>query len=116
MLQQDLCAQVQEVGRFVQHQEIGIVQQQRGQLHACLPTTRKGFHGPIQVGTFDLKLSGNFSATPIGLLTVADQKIHGRFALLKRIVLPEVADSQRRMVNHITRLQFFGPHDGAQER
>ena len=39
VFEQNLGTQVEEVGRFVQQQQVRIMQQQRGQLHAGLPST-----------------------------------------------------------------------------
>ena len=52
VFEQNLSSQIQEVGRFVQQQQVRLVQQQRCQLHTRLPSTRKSFNRAEQVITF----------------------------------------------------------------
>jgi hypothetical protein len=75
VFQQNLRPQVEKVGRFVQHQQIGILEQQCRQLDPGLPATGKGFHQPLKVSSFQLKLPCNFAAPPIRLAAVPHQEI-----------------------------------------
>ena len=50
VFQQNLRSEVEEVGGFVEQQQVGFVQQQRSQFDACLPAARELRNRPIQVG------------------------------------------------------------------
>ena len=74
VFQEDLGAQVEEVRRLVEQQEVRLVQQQCRQLHARLPAPGELRDGPVQVGPLQLELSGDFPAFPVRLTAVAHQK------------------------------------------
>ena len=94
MLEQNLRAQIEKVGRLVEQQQIGIVQQQCRQFHPGLPAAGKFADRPVEISPFELELAGHFAAPPVGLAAVAHQEIQGRLARLKRIVLAQISQPQ----------------------
>src|SRR6185312_16300914 len=50
VFQENLCSQIEKVRRLVEQQQIRLVQQQRRQLHARLPASRKLRDRTFQVG------------------------------------------------------------------
>ena len=89
------------------------MQQQCSQFDPGLPTARKFLDGAVEIFTFDLEAARDFPATPIGLVAVTHQKIQRRLPWFKRIMLPQVANSQRRVMNDFAFLQLFGPQQGS---
>ncbi len=116
MLEQDLGPQVQEVRRLVQHQQVGVVQQQRRQLDSGLPSTRKLFDRPLQIRSLQLKLTCDLSTSPFRLVAVPHQKIERRLSCLKGIVLTQVTDSQRWVVDDFPLFQLLIPKQNPQQR
>ena len=80
MLEQHLRAQVEEVRRLVEDQQVRVVQQQGGQLDARLPAAGELAHGPVEHGVGKLKLPGDLAALPVGLAAVAHQEVEDRLA------------------------------------
>ncbi len=116
VLEQNLRAQVEEVRRFVEQQQVRLVQQQRRQLHARLPAAGEFDDRPFEIGPLELELAGHFAAFPVGLAAVAHQKFEGRFARQKRIVLPQIAEPQLRMADDFAPLEFFFAQQHAEQR
>ncbi len=107
VFEQDLRAQVQEVGRFVQQQQVRFMQQERRQLDARLPPAGQLGNRAVEILAFQFELTGNFTTFPLWFLTVAHQKIQRRLAGQKRIVLSQIADLQLRMLDDFTLLELF---------
>ena len=116
VFQENLGAQVEEVRRLVEQQEIRLVQQQRRQLHARLPASGELGDGAVQVGPFQLKLPGDFSAFPVGLTAVAHQKLESGLPGKKRIVLPQIAQSQAGMADDFAAVEFFLAEQDPEQR
>ncbi len=116
MFEQNLSPQIQKVRRLVQHQQIRVVKQQGRQFDPSLPAAGQFPDGAFQVCPFQLELAGNFTASPFRLAAVADQEIEGRFTGLEWIMLAEVADSQRGVVNDLAPLQVFVAQQDPQQR
>ena len=74
MLQQDLRAQIEEVRRLVEQQQVRLVQQQGRQLDARLPAAGELGDRAFEVGPLQLELPGDFAALPVGLAAVAHQE------------------------------------------
>ena len=115
-LEQHLRAQVEEVRRLVENQQIRIVQQQRGELGARLPTAGEFADRAIEHGVGELELPGDFAAAPVGLAAVAHQEFANGFAGLERIVLPQVADAQLAAADDFAGVEFFVAQQDAAER
>jgi hypothetical protein len=92
--EEHLRAQIEEVGRFVQDQQIGIVQQQRRKLGAGLPAAGQLAHGMVDHLIRKLELPGHFATAPVGLAAVAHQKLADGFTCRKRVVLLQVPEAQ----------------------
>ena len=116
VFEQNLSTQVQKVRWFVEHQQIRIVQQQRCQLHASLPTAGEPLHRAVQVMPLQFEFGRHFAALPIRLTTVSNQKIHRRFASLKRIMLTQVANTQMRRPHDGATVHFLIPEENSQQR
>ena len=115
MLQQDLRPQIEEVGRLVEQQEVWLMQQEGRQLHPRLPAAGELLDRPGEHRAFDLKVASHLATLPVGLATVADQKVEGRLTRLKRIVLPQVAQPQPRMANDLPRVELLFAEDHPQQ-
>ena len=72
--------------------------------------------GPFEIGAFQFELPGHFAAFPFGLAAVAHQEVEGRFAGQKGIVLPQIAQPQLGMADHLARVEFFLAQEHAQQR
>jgi len=107
LFEQHLRTQVQKVGRFVEDQQIGIVQQQCCQFYACLPPARKRTDRLVEHRVGQLKLPSDLAAPPFGLTAVAPQKTEDRFAFFKRIVLSQIAQPQLAAPYHFAGVEFF---------
>ncbi len=116
VFQQNLRAKIEKVRRFVQQQQVRLVQQQRRQLHPRLPAAGELRDRTLEIIALELELAGHFSALPLGLAAVAHQKIMGRFARQKRIVLPQIAQPQLRMADHFAGIKFHFAQQHAQQR
>ena len=92
------------------------MQQQGRQLDASLPTAGQSLHRAVQVMSLEFKLGRHFAALPIRLTTVANQKIHRRFARLKRIMLTQVANTQMRRPHDGATVHFLIPEENSQQR
>ena len=117
VFQQNLGAQVEKVRRFVEQQKVRLVQQQGCQLHTRLPAAGKFGDGTFQVGPFQLKLPGDFSALPVGLTAIAHEEFESGLPGQKRIVLTQITQSQAGMANDFAAVEFFltekDPEQGA---
>ncbi len=116
MLEQNLRPQVEKVGRFVQQQQIRVVQQQGRQFHPGLPATGKLADRPFQIGPFELELPGHFAAPPVGLAAIAHQEFQRRLARQKRIVLAQISQPQLGMPDHFAHVQLFFADQHAEQR
>ncbi len=115
MLQQNLRAQVEEVRRLVEQQQIRLVQQQGRQLHARLPAAGELGDRPVEIVPLQLELAGHFAALPVGLAAVAHQEFERRFAGQKGIVLAQIAQPQLGMADHLAAVEFFVAEQDAQQ-
>ena len=115
VLQEDLRAQVEEVRRFVEQQQVRLVQQQRSQFHARLPAAGELVDRPVEVGALEFKLTGHLAALPVGLAAVAHEEIQRGLAGLERVVLPEVAQLQGGMPDHVAAVEFLLAEQDAQQ-
>ncbi len=109
VLQQNLRAQVEKVRRLVQEQQIRLVQQQLGQLHASLPAAGEVGDRSGEPIALDFEFARHFAAFPLGLAAVALQEFPGRFTGKKRIVLPQITQLQLRMTNDFALIELFLP-------
>ena len=116
VLEQNLSTQVEEVCRFVQQQQIRIMQQQCRQFHTSLPSAGEFLHRAVEVVALDFELAGHFAAPPVRLAAVAHQEVERRLTWLKRVVLTQVADPQAGMADHLARFEFLFAQDHSQER
>ena len=116
MLEQDLRAQVEEVRRLVEQQQVRFVQQQGRQLDARLPAAGELGDRPFEIGAFQLELAGDFAAFPVGLAAVAHQKLERRFARQERIVLAQIAQPQLGMADDLALVELFFAQQDAQQR
>ena len=107
MLEEDLCAQVEEVRRFVQQQEIRFMQQQCRQLNASLPATRQLGNRTVEVRPFDFELASNFATFPVRLAAVPFQELLSTLTRQERIVLAEVTQVQIRMPDDFSMVEFL---------
>ena len=114
--EQQLRAQVEEVRRFVEDQQVRIVQQQRGELHAGLPTAGERSHRLMQHHVGQLELPRDFAAAPVGLLAVAHEEVEHRLAVEKWIVLPKVAEAQLLAPHYFAGVEFLVPQQNPAER
>ena len=115
MLQENLRAQVEEVRRLVEQQQIWLMQKQSRELQASLPAARELGHRPFEVGPFEFELAGDFAAFPVGLVAVAHQEVEPGFARQKGIVLPQIAEPQLRMADYLAPVQLFIAQQDAQQ-
>src|SRR5262245_8006615 len=94
MLEQNLRSQVEKVGRLVEQEQVGLMQQQRRQLDPRLPAAGQFGNRAIEHGSLELKLTGHLSAFPVGLPAVAHQEFVRRLARQERIVLSQIPEAQ----------------------
>ena len=94
VFQKDLGAKIEEVRRFVEEEQVRVVQEERRKLHAGLPSAGEFADGPFEVGPFDLELAGDFAAFPIGLSAVPHEEVQDGFAWFEGVVLAEVAEPE----------------------
>ena len=116
MLEQDLRSQIEEVRRFVEQQQIWLVQEERRELHAGLPAAREFLDGSGQMGSLEFELAGDLAALPVGLAAVAHQELERRLAGQKRIVLAKVAEPQPGMTDHVSRVEVLLAEDHPEQR
>jgi hypothetical protein len=115
VLEQDLRAKVEEVRRFIEYEQVGFVQQKRGELDARLPTAGKLRDRPFEEGALDLELAGHFAALPVGLAAVAHQEADDGLARQERIVLAQIAHPQLGMEDHFAGVEFLFAEQNAAE-
>ena len=115
VLEENLRPQVEEVGRFVEEEQVGLVEQQGRELHPRLPTARERRHRPGEHRPLDLKLPRDLAALPVGLAAVPHQKVEGRLSGKERIVLPEVAEPEPGMADDFPGIEFFVPENHPQQ-
>jgi hypothetical protein len=116
MLEENLGAEIEEVGRFVEEEEIRLVQQEGGELDAGLPASGHFLNRSFEVGTFEFELACDFAAFPVGPAAVAHEEVERRFARLEGIVLAEVSELQFRMADNFAAIEFFFSEEDAEER
>ena len=116
VLQQDLRAQVEEVGRLVEQQQVRLVEQQGGELHARLPAAGEPRDRPAQIVPLDLEFAGHLAAFPLGLAAITDQEFERSFARQKRIVLAEIAQAEAGMTEDFAAVELFFAQQNAQQR
>ena len=107
MFQQDLGSQVEEVRWFVEEQQVGFVKEQRGQLHARLPSAGQFRDRAVEVGSLQFKLTSDFAAFPVGLSAVSHQELLRGFSRQERIVLAQVAQLELRVAKDFSGVEFF---------
>src|SRR5690606_1222211 len=105
--EQNLGAEVEEVRRFVEQQQIRFVEQQRSEFDSRLPAAGELRYGAFEIRPFQLELTGDLATFPVGLAAVADQKFERRLFGQERIMLPQVADPQFRMPDHFARIELL---------
>jgi hypothetical protein len=115
VFQENLGAQVEEVRRLVEQEEVRLVQQKSSQLEARLPAPGELRDGPVQVGPLQLELPGDFAAFPVGLAAVAHQEAEGGFVGQKRVVLPQITQAQARMADDFAAVEFFLTEQDAEQ-
>ena len=116
MFQQNLRPQIEKVRGLVEEQQVWLMEQQSGQLDARLPAAGEFRQRPIQVIAFDFELAGHLAAFPVGLAAVTHQEFEGRFARQERIVLPQIAQPQLRVPNHLAAVEVLFIQDHAEQR
>ena len=107
MFQENLRSQVEEVGRFVEQQEIRFMQQERSQLQARLPAAGELRDRSLQVAPLQFELPGDFSTFPFGLFAVPHQKLESGLLRKERIMLSQIPQSQTGMTNDFSAIEFF---------
>ena len=70
----------------------------------------------LEIIPLQLELPGHFAAFPFGLAAIAHQKIMGRFARQKGIVLPQIAEPQFGMADDFAHVEFDLAEQYAQQR
>ena len=115
VFEENLRPQVEEVRRFVEQQQVRLVQQQGGELRPRLPAAGERADGAVQVRPFDFELPGHFAALPFGLAAVAHQVFDRRLARQERVVLAEVAEAEAAAANDLARVEFLFAEEDAQE-
>ena len=107
VLQQDLGAKIEEVRRFVEQQQVRIVEQERREFQSGLPTTGELRDRTFEIRAFQLELTSDFAALPIGLLAVTHEEFERGLSGKKRVVLSEVAEPQVGMARDLAAIEFF---------
>src|SRR5688572_16482499 len=116
MLKENLRSQVEKIRRFVEQQQVRLVEQQGGQFEPRLPAAGELGHRPLQVVSLELELPGDFATFPVGLAAVAEQKSNGCFLGQKRIVLAQVSEAQIGMPNDLAAVELLFTQDRAEQR
>src|SRR5262249_35130069 len=116
VFQENLGAQIEEVRRLVEQQEIRLVQQPPRPLHAPLPATGELRDGPVQVGPLQLELSGDFPTFPVRLTAVAQQKLERGLPGKEGIVLAQIPQPQVRMADDFAAVEFFLTEENPEQR
>ena len=116
MLKQNLRAQVEEVCRLVEQEQVWLVQEEGGELDAGLPAAGEFLDRPSEERSLELEFAGHLAALPIGPVAVAHQEVEGCFTWQKGIVLPEVAQPQPRMPDDFAAVEFLLAEDHAEQR
>ena len=111
-----LRTQIEKVRRLVENQQVRIVQQQRGQLRACLPTAGQLANRMVEHLVGKLKFPRDLAAAPIGLAAVAHQEFANRLAVLERIVLLQIAQPQIPAAGDFAGVEFFFAQQDAAKR
>ena len=115
VLQQNLRSKIQEVRWFVEQKQIRLMQEQRGQLHARLPSARQFPDRAFEVSAFEFKLPCDFTTLPIGLATISHQKFERSLARQERVMLTQIADLEARMANDLSRIELFVSQEATQK-
>ena len=115
VLQKDLRAQVEKVRRFVEQQQVRLVEQECRELHAGLPTAGELGDGAFEVRPFEFELARDFATLPVGFTAVAHEKLERGFIGQKRIVLTEIAQAQARVANDFAAVEFFFAEENAEQ-
>ena len=114
VLEENLRPQVEEVGRLVEEEQVGLVKQQGRELHPRLPTARERRHRPGKHRPLDLELPRDLAALPVGLAAVPHQEVEGRLSGVERIVLPEITEPEPGMADDLPGIEFFVPENHPQ--
>ena len=107
VLEQDLSPQIEEVGRLVEEEQVGVVEEQGRELHPRLPAARERGDGAGERGPLDLKLPGYLAALPVGLVAVPSQEVERGFTGQERVVLPQVTEPQLRVPGDHAGVEFL---------
>ena len=116
VLEEDLRPQIEKVGRFVEQQQIRLVEQQGRQFHPGLPAPGELGQRPFEIRPLEFELAGHFAALPVGLAAVAHEEFERGFAGLERVVLAQISQPQLGMADHFALVEFFIPQQHAQQR
>src|SRR5207248_2349440 len=116
MFEQDLGAQIKEVGRFVEKQQIWLVEQQGRQLQPRLPAAREFGNRAIQVGPLQFELPGYFAAFPLGLAAIPPQVVERGFLGKEWVMLAKIPEAKVRMMNDSPGIEFLLAEDDSQKR
>ena len=87
VLEQDLRPQVEKVGRLVQEQQRGLVEEQGGEFDAGLPASGEFLDRAGEQRALEFELACHLATLPVGLAAVTHQEGEGRFAGLEGVVL-----------------------------
>ena len=115
VFEQNLGAQVEEVRRFVEHQQIGFVQQQSGQLDTRLPSSGQLLDGTVEVRSLEFELPGHFAAFPVRLLAVPHEEIERRFSRIEWVMLTQIPDAEVGTPYNFAAVEFFGAEQDTQQ-
>ena len=116
VLEQDLRPQVEEVGRLVEQEQRGLMEEQGGEFDACLPAAREFLDRAGEQRALEFEPTGHLAALPVGLAAVPHQEGEGGFTGLEGIVLPEIAKPQPGMPDDLAGVEFLLAEDHAEER
>ena len=116
VLEQDLRSQVEEVGRLVEQEQRGLMQEQGSEFDAGLPAAREFLDRAGEQRALEFEPAGHLAALPVGLAAVAHQEGEGGFAGLEGIVLPQIAKPQPGMPDDFAGVEFLLAEDHAEER
>ena len=100
---------VEKICRFIQKQHVWFVKEKCCQFDPGLPSARKRLDQTVEFVTDKRKLSRHFTATPVRLPAITDEKIEHTLIGLKWIVLPQVAETQIWMADHFSSIEFLLP-------
>ena len=114
VFEENLRPQVEEVRWFVEHQEVGLVQQERREFEARLPAAGELRHRAVEVRALEFELPGDFAALPVRLLAVAHQEFERGLAGNKGVVLAKVPEPQAGVAKDFAAVEFLFAEQHAQ--